>query len=481
MSRAHVEGPPLPSSPAPVFLVGVAGIGMSGLAQVLRSQGHDVGGSDRDLTGSGRAELLTALRRQGIRIWPQDGSGVAAMRPAALVASSAVEPGNPDLVAAPGLPQIPRARALAQALNRLRAPQIAVAGSCGKTTVTAWTAAALHALGHSVTMVCGGIVRDFEDSDPPGNALCPSSPDWIVYEADESDGSLVEFTPDYGLVLNVGTDHFERDRLLDLFGSFVGKCRLGMVLAASLHDELRPSVGQGQVLFAEPGSDYSRSVRAVYPGECVLSADSTAFSVPGVGRFQCGQLGRHSVVNAAAVIALLQLVSGQVAAAEWPAAVASFKGVRQRFELLGHTPGGLPVYNDYAHNPEKIGAALLTARQIGGGALSVVFQPHGFGPLGFMREELLAVLAERLRPEDEFVFLPVYYAGGTTSFTPTSAEVSSAFRAAGLPVSQAPDRLELARRLRTETRPGMTILVMGARDPSLRPWAQQLTQPGGGR
>ncbi|MEI8079111.1 MAG: Mur ligase domain-containing protein, partial [bacterium] len=147
----------LPPPPGPLFLAGLGGIGMSGLAQLLRWQGYTVAGSDRETTGPGRDELYAKLRSQGITTWPQDGSGVRAVRPALLINSTAIEDGNPDFIAATelGCARDHRARALAAALNRLPGRQIAIAGSAGKTSVTAWLASTLHHLGLPVLSVCG--------------------------------------------------------------------------------------------------------------------------------------------------------------------------------------------------------------------------------------------------------------------------------------------------------------------------------------
>ena len=140
----------LPRPPARAFLVGLGGIGMSGLAQYLQARGYAVAGSDRLLDGPGRQELVDKLRRLGIAVFPQDGSGPREFRPDVLVASAAVEPGNPDFLASPACPVCSRARALATLLDREAGRQIAVAGSAGKTTVTGWLAASLRALGHRV-------------------------------------------------------------------------------------------------------------------------------------------------------------------------------------------------------------------------------------------------------------------------------------------------------------------------------------------
>jgi UDP-N-acetylmuramate--alanine ligase len=184
--------------------------------------------------------------------------------------------------------------------------------------------------------------------------------------------------------------------------------------------------------------------------------------------------GYHSAVNAAAVAAALQAAGVSAPPAALSAALGGFRGIRQRFEYVGATRSGVPVYDDYAHNVQKIAAAIATAREAAGSPLAALFQPHGYGPFGFMRAELLDTLRTALRPGDCFVLLPVYYAGGTSSFSPTAAEVASEYAAAGLPVRTVETRDEAAALVRSL--PGLrAVLVMGARDPSLPDFAARLT------
>ncbi len=465
----------LPSSPGAVFLIGIGGIGMSGLAQLLRHQGHVVAGSDRDLTGAGRRELFDRLGQLGIGVCAQDGSGVRRLRPELVIHSSAVEPDNPDRVAAAelALPSAGRAVALAAALDRCQALQIAVAGSCGKTTVTGWISSALRALGRPVLTVCGGVIRELESEQQVGNFGSDPSPAYQVYEVDESDGSLVAFRPDYGVLLNVGTDHHDRDKLIRMFRTFVGRCRRGVVLPAGLRAELAVPGSLAVQTFAPLDTDRAD---ALCPSAYSAAPEGIRFSLPGCGPVRARQFGRHSADNAAAAAALLRLLPDSPRASALPAALAAFRGVRQRFDLIGCTPNGAAIYNDYAHNVEKIQAALLTAQELCAGRVVAAFQPHGYGPLGFMREPFRDMLARTLREDDALVLLPVYYAGGTTSFKPTSEEVAAEYAMAGLPVAAAADRCEARRLIRERTEASDCVLVMGARDPSIPAWAERLTE-----
>lgn len=459
---------------APIFLVGIGGIGMSGLAQLLRWQGYAVAGSDRGLDEPGKQDLYQALRQQGIRLYQQDGSGVKAEKPAVLVVSSAVESDNPDLQVNKEIPVLHRAQALAAALNNVpNAKQIAVAGSCGKTSVTGWIASALRALGEKVLMVNGGYNLDCENDAFPGNFHCQHrDPRWLVYEVDESDRSLSAFTPDYGVLLNLGTDHYGQDELREVFANFLRQCRQGVAVQeelAALAPDKKDSDWQ-QTLFADaPGENSEKTWHFV---EYQAAAEGISFQVPGFGTVFSAQSGRHSAVNATAVLAVLSLLQLPHSAEDMAEALASFAGVRQRFEVMGEGRPGVPVINDYAHNPEKIAAALATARERFGSPLLACFQPHGFRPLQFMRQALKENLLASLQPDDEFILLPVYYAGGSASFQPTSEEVAADLAAAGLPVV-AMTRGEFEARL-TVHDTARAILVMGARDSSLRKWCERM-------
>jgi UDP-N-acetylmuramate--alanine ligase len=469
------ETPP-PPPPRRCHLVGIGGIGMSGLAQLLRHLGHEVGGSDRALDAPENAALFAALRAQGIRLFPQDGSFAAAGPADALVYSTAIEEGNPDFLAAPATPRLHRSTALAAALGEFRdAVTVAVTGSCGKTTVTAWLAAALARLGHDPTMLCGGHAAESRDARHPGNFRAGDGK-ILVFEADESDKSLLAYAPDHALVLNLGTDHYPEAELVAVFRQFLAQTRRGAVVGADVAAALGgPSAmplpcrtfGEAESAAPAPGCAHLRV--GYTPGR---QGGPTAHFADGDLRLPVP--GRHNALNAAAVRATLEMLGHSPA--EAMAGTAFFPGVHRRFEDHGRTARGTRVLDDYAHNVEKIAAAIALAAEMVPGRVFAVFQPHGFGPLGFMREPLLATLGSCLRAHDRFIFLPVFYAGGSSSFAPTSAEVAEDYRRRGLAgCRHAPDRAAAAALL-AEAGPGDAILVLGARDNSLAPWAEDLAR-----
>lgn len=448
--------------PGKLFFVGIGGIGMSGLAQLLVSQGYSVAGSDRGLAEPGKAELYEKLRRQGIRLYEQDGSGVVAESPDELIVSTAVEAGNPDLVARPNIPVLHRARALAQAIANTGTQLIGVAGSCGKTSVTGWIASALKALGEPVLVVNGGYFAGTLPDDLPGNFIADASPRWAVVEIDESDHSINEFSPDYGVLLNVGNDHYEEAELRRVFAAFMGRCKKGVVCLKELQ-RLADGCQAPVQTFSPDEAD-----GALYPANYSMDKDGIAFDIPGMGHFASGQSGHHSALNATAVVALLKMLHLHAKQEQLAAAIAAFPGIHQRFEVMGAMADGTPLVNDYAHNPEKIHAAISTAQERFGGPVVAIFQPHGFRPLEFMRTPLAEILKETLRPGDVFYMLPVYYAGGSASFKPTSEEVVAQLVENGIS-AKAIQRSEALELIHSNHQKGC-VLVMGARDSSLRPW-----------
>ena len=188
------------------------------------------------------------------------------------------------------------------------------------------------------------------------------------------------------------------------------------------------------------------------------------------------QSGRHSAWNGGAVYALLRKILPEASPASVAKALGAFQGVRQRFEVVAPQAGGHPaIVNDYAHNPEKVAAAIGAAHERFGGPLGVVFQPHGFSALAFTREPLLEHLKQCLGTDDLFLMLPVYYAGGTAAFTPTSQEVAAQYAEAGLPVRFVADRPAAAALLKAR-HDLKAWLVLGGRDASLRAWSLQLAR-----
>lgn len=456
-------------------LVGIGGIGMSGLAQMLVSLGCRVSGSDRGLALPENKRILDALKAQGIKLYEQNGSYISENKPDALIYSTAIENENPDFACAPEIKRIHRSEALSAAMKLSEQSMIAVTGTCGKTTVTSWIAEVLHNSGLSPSFISGGLVKSFCSPVYAGN-FYPGKGRFMVFEADESDKSLVAYAPDYAVILNIGTDHYPKEELAAVFREFLKKVRKGAVVEDKVYEALGKDAFSGlEVRIFSANADFRSSIgqidwrlsgyKAGKDGVRAFINDRYELKLPAPGI--------HTAANALAILALLELLG--VETEKTLEAVSSFNGVWRRFDFAGTMSGGLRIYDDYAHNVEKICSCVSAAREISSGRIFAVFQPHGYGPLGFMKDELLPALEKNMRENDVFSLLPVYYAGGTSSFKPTSEEVISEFVSKGKnKYLYFPDRASAVEYVIKNAGPDDLLLIMGARDNSLSDWAKSI-------
>lgn len=462
---------------AALHFIGIGGIGMSGLAQMYAAQGFKVSGSDRGAERPENRRIFDALKAQGIKIFPQDGSYAKSITPDFLVYSTAIEDDNADLKAGPDIPQIHRAVALAWILASLQnITRIAVAGSCGKTTVTAWLAETMYLQGMDPSFLNGGLVNRFCSPANAGNYYHGTG-NAFVFEADESDKSLLAYEPDYALILNIGTDHYSKDELARVFSEFIRKVKKGVVLERNVFDmidksclsHLEVKVFSGCVSISpyQQGTHWHVTSYKCSPDgiNAVINEDhEVELPVPGV----------HNAINALSIIAMLEMLG--VTKEKSIPALSMFKGVWRRNDYAGRIASGAKVYDDYAHNVEKIASCISTAKQLVSGKVFAVFQPHGFGPLGFMRQDLLPALEKVLSDNDIFIFMPPFYAGGTSSFEPTSESVVAEYKQKGKKhYLSFPNRLQAEEYLCAAAGKNDIILIMGARDNSLSDWAKAMT------
>ena len=475
-----------PDFPRSVHFVGVGGIGMSGLAQMYMDLGCAVTGSDRALGHPENERIFAALRKCGAKLYPQDGSVYAGgYAPDAIVYSTAIEDDNPDFKCAPnGVRRLHRSEALALGIGALRGRfTIAVTGTCGKTTVSAWLADALDRLDGDPGALTGGYVKRFGEEGAAGNYRGGSGRDFVI-EADESDKSLLNYVPDTALILNIGTDHYSREELAEVFLTFASSARSCVVMELDAFKEIGPErfpANKMILLFSgKPDAPVSCAGRPVLRLNSYRVADGSAWcAFNGMPEIRLPMPGRHNALNALAVHTVL--TSRGYDSMDALKAVSEFGGVARRFDRMGVMANGAQVIDDYAHNVEKLASCIGAAQELAPeGRVVTVFQPHGFAPLRFMREALAKALPSILRPADKFIFLPVYYAGGTASFTPTSAEVAETCRkspgANADAVKAFDDRLSCEDYLKTAVKRGDVVIVVGARDESLSIWAKSLTK-----
>jgi UDP-N-acetylmuramate--alanine ligase len=440
-----------------LHFAGIMGSGMSAIAQFLAWSGYEITGSDRIAFSDKMKDCKEKLERCGSRIFPQDGSGITAATEA-LVISSAIEDDNADIAAARkrGIPILHRSDVLAAIVESHRT--IAVCGTNGKSTVAAMIFENLQACGKSPSIITGANLNRLNQEGLLGNAFKGDSP-LLVIEADESDGTLVKYRPEKAVFLNISKDHKSVVETLALFERLSSQTPLVIKNA----DDPELNSIQAAYTFGLLGRAdcQPQSVRTITP--------FVQFTLKGMD-FQLPLPGTHNLSNALAALCVGESEGCDLEAMVKP--MRQFRGVMRRF-AVSRTAKGITVIDDFAHNPEKIKAAILTARDFGA-RIFAVFQPHGYGPTRFLKDELVATFAGLIRSTDEVYFLPIYYAGGTVKKDISSAELAGLVSERGVTAYALQDRKGLIAGLQKRVRAGDVVILMGARDPTLSSLLQEI-------
>jgi UDP-N-acetylmuramate--alanine ligase len=448
------------------FFCGIGGSGMLPLAAIVRAGGGHVAGSDRALDQGRTSAKFDYLRSLGIRLFPQDGSGLTGSDQL-LVASAAVEESVPDVAAAQrlGCERMTRAELLSSLFNAAET-RIAVGGTSGKSTVTGMIGWILAEAGLDPTIMNGAVMKNFAGPDAPFASARVGRSGVFVSEVDESDGSIALYRPRIAVLNNVSLDHKSMEELRTLFGDFLRRAETAVVNADDAETRSLADGLPGAVTFSLSGAaDY----RASDIEEAPLGISFTVTAPRGETvpvRLQIP--GRHNAANALAALAASSAAGVPLDAAA--RALGLFTGLRRRFDVVG-SRGGVTVIDDFGHNPDKIAATLATCRAFPG-RLLIFFQPHGYGPLRTMRDELVAAFADGMGEEDVLILCDPAYFGGTVERTVGSADIAADLRSRGRKAEHIPDRAECGDRLVEHARPGDRILVMGARDDTLSQFAE---------
>jgi UDP-N-acetylmuramate--alanine ligase len=447
-----------------LHFIAIGGAGMSGLALIARALGAEVSGSDR-----AESSYMQRLRNAGLD--PRLGHDAAAVpADAEVVVSTAIGDDNPELAVARerGQRVIHRGELLAEVCEAKRL--LAVAGTHGKTTTTAMAAFCLRAAGADPAFVLGGELPGAGPGGTAANAAWGGG-EWIVAEADESDASFLQLRPEVAVVTNVELDHhsFWRSRaeLLDAFGRFLEPAAATALLADPGFDDLVPA-GRAIRFGIDPGRDPAGPTLRRPAPDLVASPDpdraGVDLSLPGGGaaRLELAVPGEHNLLNALAALAALHLAGADVAAAA--AALSSFPGVARRLELKGRRDGAV-IYDDYAHHPTEVEAALRTARDLAPGRLIAVFQPHLYSRTKALAPEFGAALALA----DEVAVLDVYPAreepvGELEGVSGRLVAEAAADRSGGRRVWWLPDAAQAQRALADRLGDGDVLVTLGAGD-----------------
>lgn len=441
------------------FFIGIAGTGMSAIAQYLKAAGHTVMGSDRQFVAGQFNESRQALEAQGISCFEQ---GAGAIHPDIdrVVVSTAIEDTVPEVQQAKALgkPIIKRSELLAEIVQTKKT--IAVAGTSGKSTTTAMLYEILHHAGLKPSVIGGAGLTRLIRQGLIGNAAYGEG-EWLIIEADESDGSIVQYEPEIGVLLNVDKDHQDLETLMELFRTFKSHSKkfitnLAHPLSASLSsaDDFDFDCIEGSTALMKASGFHQEEANIVFQVD--------------VHPFLLHAPGRHNMENAMAAIAVARSLG--ISWHHCSDALKQYQGIYRRHQVYGKKQG-VTLIDDFAHNPVKC-ARSIEACQPFSPKLIAWFQPHGYGPTRFLRQDFVEEIAKVLRPEDEIWMSEIYYAGGTAVKDISAGDLINDLKAKGANAYFVADRQQLLEHMRPHFTASTTLLLMGARDPSLGDFAK---------
>ncbi|MDZ4795034.1 MAG: Mur ligase domain-containing protein [Bacteroidota bacterium] len=442
------------------FFIGIAGVGMSAIAQYLKGIGKEVNGSDRFFTPGVYNEVKEKLEAEGIRCFEQNGEGIT-YDTDLIVVSTAIEDTVAEVQQSKQLniPIIRRSELLAMIAQSKKS--IAVGGTSGKSTTSAMLFAILEYAGLEPSIISGAGLISIIKQGKIGNAKVGAG-EWLVIEADESDGSIVQYKPEIGLLLNIDKDHQEIDELMNVFGIFKKNSKNFVV---------NQSHPLAQKLSQEVQQDFSTDpkIDAGYTAtDFKQHGLSITFNILGV-TFQLNVVGKHNMENALAAVTIANGIG--VSLADCAAALKSYEGIYRRHQVYGNKHG-VWLIDDYAHNPVKCAAAIAACQPVAPKVIAW-FQPHGYKPTKFLREDFVNEIARVLRPDDEIWMSEIFYAGGTAVKDISANDLVNDLKALGKQAFFAEDRNYFLATVRPHLTDNCVLLLMAARDPSLEQFAKE--------
>lgn len=444
------------------FFIGIAGTGMSAIAQYLQGIGKKVSGSDRYFHLNEPNETKEKLEAEGILCFLQNGEGIT-NETDLVVVSTAVEDTVEEVIKAKQLniPIIKRAELLAIIAQSKKT--IAVGGTSGKSTTSAMIFDILQHAGMQPSIISGAGLTSIIKEYKIGNAKVGAG-DWLVIEADESDGSIVLYTPDVGLLLNIDKDHKEIDVLMDVFEQFKEHTKEFFVVNQS-HTLAKQLSNNPQHNFSIDTSDNA----AYHASNFQQSGLSISFTINN-SPFTLNAIGKHSMENALAAVTVCNLVGVPLSIAA--DALKNYEGIYRRHQVFGQK-NGVWLIDDYAHNPAKCAASIQACQPM---AEKVVawFQPHGYGPTKFLRNDFVDEISKVLRPQDEIWMSEIFYAGGTAVKDISANDLIEDLKAKGCNAFFAENRNNFLETARPHFTANSVLLLMGARDPSLEQFAKNI-------
>jgi UDP-N-acetylmuramate--alanine ligase len=443
------------------FFIGIAGTGMSAIAQYLQGIGKEVSGSDRYFVPGAENDTKSKLEAEGIKCFLQNGEGITG-KTDLVVVSTAVEDTVEEVQKAKSLniPIIKRSELLA--LIAASKKTIAVGGTSGKSTTSAMLFDILQHAGMNPSIVSGAGLVSIIKEGKIGNAKVGKG-DWLVIEADESDGSIVQYRPEIGLLLNVDKDHKEIDVLMEVFTTFRNNSQKFIV---------NQSHPLAKKLSVNKQFDFStdENLEAGYVAKSFKQKGfSVEFSIAET-LFTLNTVGKHNMENALAATAVAHQLGVELAVCA--AALKNYEGIYRRHQVIGERDG-VWLIDDYAHNPAKCAASIEACQPLAPKVIAW-FQPHGYGPTRFLRNDFVQEIGRVLRPEDEIWMSEIFYAGGTATKDISANDLIKDLQAMGKKAFFVENRTDFFPKVKTRLGPDCILLLMGARDPSLEQFAGEV-------
>ena len=443
------------------FFIGIAGTGMSAIAQYLNGIGKLVSGSDRYFNKNEAEDIRRKLTNEGILCFPQDGSGIKADTDL-IVVSTAVENTVPEVQQAivQNIPIIRRSELLAIIASSKKT--IAVGGTSGKSTTSAMLFDILQHAELKPSIISGAGLVSIIREGKIGNAKVGKG-EWLVIEADESDGSIVQYHAEIGLLLNVDKDHKEIDVLMDIFKTFQQNSKKFIV------NRTHPLA---TTLSVEPAADFAVDI-AAGAGFTATDFHQTGLAIRFLVNdipFSMNTVGRHNMENALAAAAVAAMIGVPLNISA--ASISGYEGIYRRHQVLG-TKNGITLIDDYAHNPVKCAASIAACQPVAN-KLIAWFQPHGYVPTKFLRKDFCDEISKVMRAGDEIWMSEIFYAGGTTTKDISANDLVDDLKEKGLTAYFVDNREDLIDQMRPHFTDSTVLLLMGARDPSLEQFASDV-------
>ena len=445
-----------------VFFIGVAGTGMSAIAQYLAGVQKNVSGSDRYFKEGEHNDTQEKLTEAGIHCFLQNGEGITADTDLVVV-STAIEDTVAEVQKAKQLniPILKRSEVLALIAKSKKT--IAVGGTSGKSTTSAMLFDILTTAGLQPGIISGAGLISIIKEGKIGNAKIGKG-EWLIIEADESDGSIVQYHPEVGLLLNIDKDHQEIDELMDIFGIF--KKNTQQLFVVNQSNTL------AKQLSVNAANDFSTTIDSEvgYKAAAFIQSGLTiSFNINGTD-FNLQTVGKLNMENALAATAVANQLGVDLKTCS--AALNNYEGIYRRHQILGQK-NGVWLIDDYAHNPVKCARSIEACQPIADKVIAW-FQPHGYGPTRFLRNDFVKEIAAVLRPQDEIWMSEIFYAGGTAVKDISANDLINDIKALGKNAFFVNDRNDFLTTARPHLTNDCVLLLMGARDPGLEQFGKEV-------